>query len=550
MVPWRVAQGERLYRDVQFQHGPLAPWLGAASDHAFGRSLPARTSLAALLALLHLAALDALARRFLSAWRAALATSVAVAVAVFLHPGGWLFPFSFDCAIAVTALTWALALTARDRERSDGLAGFCLLAALLARVEIGLAGVAILALAARREPIRLLRLTLFPLTAGAVAYGAVSLGIPVDRLVSDGWLCVIDPPEAFRHVYRAYAGLDRIGLRSAELALAFIVLALIAALVCATAAIAARLEPRRPRAARAAEVGGWMLLAAVAAVRMWPPASMAQSLSLLPPLVRVVPPCVVVAAAWRLVLRILRREPRGPLARIPDAVLWVAAVFAARLLLAAGYVGPYGAFFRPLPIVVCVAGLLAIADSAAPAIGRALPRLVAAALGLFLASRCAMVARFYREPGWGPVRTPAGSLWLPEPVAGTTRDALGDLGARIPPGGSLSGFPEAGFFGYTLGLRNPFWLEQFFPGRLDAAGEARAIALLASRPPDALLYANVLAIGEGQRAFGSDYLQRLDAAARSAYRTVATYGPGTRPGARIGDPDFFVEIRVPAGSNR
>src|SRR5689334_3642624 len=58
MVPWRVAEGERLYRDVQFPHGPLAPWLGAACDRLFGRSLPARTALAGGIALFALAALD------------------------------------------------------------------------------------------------------------------------------------------------------------------------------------------------------------------------------------------------------------------------------------------------------------------------------------------------------------------------------------------------------------------------------------------------------------------------------------------------------------
>jgi hypothetical protein len=60
------------------------------------------------------------------------------------------------------------------------------------------------------------------------------------------------------------------------------------------------------------------------------------------------------------------------------------------------------------------------------------------------------------------------------------------------------------------------------------------------------LYANVLAVGEGQRAFGTDYLPRLDAAARAATAPVAIYGPGARPDARIGDPQFFLELRVPA----
>lgn len=545
MVPWRVAQGERLYRDVHFHHGPLAVWLGAACDALFGRSLPARTALAGLLALLQLAALGRIASAALSPWRAALATSLAVSAAFFLRPGGWMFPFSFDCAIAVAALTWAVVFAGRDRARSDGAAGFCLLAATLARVEMGLAGVAIVTLAVlagRREPLRLLRLAFFPLAASAAAYGAVSYGIPRERLIADGWLRVLSPPEAFVHVYRAYAGLDRLGLRFAELALAAVLLVLVAALVGLAAAASRRLGSRGVLAAEAVVCAA---LAGAAAVTIRPPRGIEETLSLLPPLVRVIPPVIAAAAGWRLVLRLLRREPSGAMSRVPDAVLWLGGIFATRILLAAGYGGPYGSFFLPLPAVLAAVGLLTLADRMAPVIGPALPRLTAAALTVFVLARGVSTLQLYRRPGWDLVATPAGALRLPEPVAGATREALSDLASRVPAGGSLAGFPEAGFFAYALGLRGPFSTEQFFPGHLDGAGEAHAIALLRQRPPDVLLFANVLAVGEGQRAFGTDYLRRLDAAAREGFATAAIYGPGARPDARIGDPDFFVELRVP-----
>ena len=86
-MPWRLAHGEKLYGDIHFHHGPLGPFLAAASEGIVGRSLPARIALAALVALLHLGALERLSRRVLSPWRAALATSAAVAAAMFLRPG-------------------------------------------------------------------------------------------------------------------------------------------------------------------------------------------------------------------------------------------------------------------------------------------------------------------------------------------------------------------------------------------------------------------------------------------------------------------------------
>ena len=311
MVPWRVAQGERLYADVEFHHGPLAPFLGAASDRLFGRSLPARTALAAAIALLHLLALVRLARRMLPAGRAALAASIAVAAAVFLRPGGWLFPFSFDAALAVAAITWALELAARNTRRSDALAGACLAAALLSRLELGLAAVAVLALAHRGGIGRLRRLALWPLAAAAAGYAGVSAGIPLRTLEADGWLRLLDPPEAFRNVYRAYAGLDRPALRLTELLLS------------------ARRSPVRGGPARggrdrvlAAESSGrrcgtarsrpWpsRRFAFVAAARFRPPASFSETAALFPPLVRVVP------LARRRRRRLAARPPaRGPRTR-------------------------------------------------------------------------------------------------------------------------------------------------------------------------------------------------------------------------------------------
>ena len=73
MVPWRIAQGERLYRDVAFYHGPLGPFLAAGVDRLAGHSLAARTLLCAAIALLHLEGLRRLAGLLASPRRAALA---------------------------------------------------------------------------------------------------------------------------------------------------------------------------------------------------------------------------------------------------------------------------------------------------------------------------------------------------------------------------------------------------------------------------------------------------------------------------------------------
>lgn len=544
MVPARISRGEALYREVHFHHGPLAPYAGAALDRLAGHSLAARIAFAALLGLLHLEALRRLAASWLPAGRGALSAALAVALAFFLRPGGWLFPFSFDMAIAVAAVTWALVFVAPGTRKGDLRTALCLLAALLSRLELGLAAIVVLALEARARPRRLRLLALLPVAATALAYAGLSIGTPLPTLVSDGWLALLHPPEAFRNVYRTFAGLDRPGFRLVELALAAALLLLIAALL-AVAATMARLASSRPRMARAVRILPPALLGATALLALRPPASLAETFSLFPPLVRVVPLALVAAAISRLVGLLLGRAPGGVFAGVADSVLFMAALFGARLLLAAGYAGPFNAFFLPLPAVVACAALWRGAELAAPRVGHALPALLSSALAVFLVFRLLVLTDAYRRPGWTRVTTPAGSVVLPEPVAATTRVALRDLERRIAPRGSLAGFPEAGFFNYVLDLENPLPLEQFFPGHLDAAGESRIIARLESKPPDAVVLINVHAVGEGARAFGKDYLLLLDRTIHRDFASAAAFGPGARPDARIGEPGFFIEVRVP-----
>ncbi|HKA36290.1 MAG TPA: hypothetical protein VKH43_05685 [Thermoanaerobaculia bacterium] len=547
MVPRRLARGEALYRDVQFFHGPLAPCAGAAVERLGGK-LAARVSFAAILALLFLEALRRISARLASPGRAALASALAVALAFFIQPGGWLFPFSFDTAIAVAAITWALVL-AGGTARRDGPAGLCLLAALLSRPELGLAAMAALLFEARSERRRFRLLAIAPLAAATLLYAAVSVGTPLSRLVSGGWLALVRPPAEFRHVYRVYAGLDRPGFRLLELALVLVTLALAAAWLAAVAAVS-RSARRSPGLAKGIEVIGIALLAAAALAAWRPPAAWSPTLSLIPPFVRVVPPILAIAAASRLLTRFRRREPRGVFAGVPDSILFVAALFAARLLLAAGYAGPYNAFFLPLPAAVACVALWRLAEEASGQVGAALPRLTTGALAILLAFRALVLFDIYRGPGWSRIATSAGSLWLPEPVAWTTARALDDLGKRRRPAGTLAGFPEGGFFNYVLDLKNPLPAEQFFPGRFDRAGEADIVRRLEGNPPDALVLINVLAVGEGATAFGKDYLVELGEAIQRDFPVAASYGPGARPGARIGDPGFFIEIRTPAGAAR
>ena len=476
--------------------------------------------------------------------RTGLAVSGIVAAVFFARPGGQLFPFSLDTAIAVAAIAWTLHLAAgRASGPRETAAAVCVLAALLSRPEMGLLAAVALVLDGNGGP-RLVKLVLLPLLAAGLLYTVLSLGVPLRTLHQEGWLALLGPPEAFRNVYAAYAGFDRPSLRIAELGLAAVLLALIALLV-ALGALAAR-QTKTRLAAKGVEAGCVFLLAAAAWFSLRPPSSLTHTLDLFPALIRVVPPLVLAAAVWRLATRLPRGGARhaGP-GGIPDSILLVSAVFASRVLLTAGYSGPYGSFLLPLPLLVVSAGLFASTDRMALSLGPAFPRLAAAALVVFIVFRVAVSWDENRRGAWSRVETPAGSLYLVEPVAAATQQALLALSTHLPPDGTLVGFPEGGFFNYVLDRRNPLPQEQFFPGHLDARVEQETIRRLNERPPDAVLLANVLAVGHGSLAFGRDYLVGLGHFLDEGFAPAASFGPGSGASARIGDPQFFVTIRVP-----
>jgi hypothetical protein len=452
----------------------------------------------------------------------------------------------------VTAATWALLLAARPEGGRGAAVALCLFAAFASRPEIGLAAatIAVIAPAARGASARgvrfapgMLRAASAALAAAAAVYALVSGGTPLATLRQEGWLAFVSVPREFRSVYLSFSGLDRPALRLAELAIAVLLLLVLAGGLCLLAYAARNGGAHAAFASMAAAALG-LILVALACLR--PPAGLQAAVAILPPMVRPLPLFVIAGALWRIGARLSGRADRGIFEAVPEGLLLLAALFAARLVLAAGYVGPYDAFFLPLPVVVGTIGLCGLADrvSRRPELP-AFSRLVTATLSVFLAFRCAERALLYRAPGWARVDTPAGGLFLRQPVADATRRALAFLEGATTRGRTLVGFPEVGFLQYVLDRKSPLPEDQFFPGHLDADAEQRAIASLRQSPPDAFVYVNVLTVGHGAVAFGHDYLRDLDAAVHADSTPVAAFGPGAHTGAAIGDPDFFIEVRVP-----
>ena len=87
-VPMRLAAGERLWKDVGYYYGPLAPYAVADAFRAFGTSVATYVGCALAAAAATLAALLLAARRFLTPASSLAVAAVAVGVLAFAPENG------------------------------------------------------------------------------------------------------------------------------------------------------------------------------------------------------------------------------------------------------------------------------------------------------------------------------------------------------------------------------------------------------------------------------------------------------------------------------
>ncbi len=253
IVPARLADGERLYRDVVYHYGPAGPWINAVVIRIFGRRFAALEAVGLLASILLFCSLARLTARAGSRLSAFLAATWGAAVCLGAPAGGsFLFPYSFGTLIALAAAFLCLDQASDARgARSDGLAAGGLALALAAKPEIGAACVLLLLLwLLRSEERRRLSRQTFRIVGGglggaAVAYGIAFAGISLASLSPEGPLALFAPPREWRNVYRLLAGLGdpARAIRATGTALFCGVVLLV------LAALAANIAVRAPRAA-------------------------------------------------------------------------------------------------------------------------------------------------------------------------------------------------------------------------------------------------------------------------------------------------------------
>lgn len=445
-VPMRLASGERLWSEVGYYYGPLAPYAVAAAFRLFGATVATYVGFALLAAAATVGALLAAGRRILEPAVNAAVAAVAVGVLAFApENGAFAAPYAMAALLAV-GLVWGAYLAAASGRAS--LAGLLCALALLAKPESlpALVGV-VLAAGSWRGAVRVVA-TAGVLSAGG--YAVAMAGIPIGDLVSYGPLRHFVMPPEFRELYLRVSGLHP-ALLSRGVGGLLAGAALLGGWALAATGLAAR-ERARTAAGGALALAGF--LAGAVLLREPVVTTGVRGLPLLAAL------AAVAAAAD------LRRG--DPAARLPLAAALVGLAFAWRTALWTVPLYPYAPLgaVSALPAVAWLIGCRV--PAAAPPDARRRGALVAL-LPLLLAPLLFLprLVEFYRAPRV-EVEGPAGR-WLPPGDEGALFarlvNHLRNAGVKDR---DLVVLPEAGALSFLLGVRSPLRFEQVLPGHVDA----------------------------------------------------------------------------------
>jgi len=552
-VPWKIAEGQVLYRDIAYNYGPLSPYLNALALSVLGVRLGTLVFVGFVGAGLGAVLVWLLARRFVGRIGALALVSVFLFECVFQHyfwngSFNFILPYSFPAVHAVLlALGAMLALRRHCEQGSLGalaLAGVLGGLAALAKVEIAAAAAGALAAATLlfrtrifSEPARAIRATLVwsipALGVAAAGYLPFVLASSWERVVREN---VFKPTlvDARTNVFfLRQLGLEHPGASLGALAASAAFWGGAIALLALAARVGTRARgPGRGRGSRATAallagavlVAGWFLLPFDTVYRALPLAA-----------------AVVVAVAGVRALRRARGESGGgtPGSDAFAAAFGVLALLAlARIVLNAGTY-QYG-FFMALPALL----LLGILGAALvprwlgfePRTARLHAALVLLLL-LVVGARDFLVASApkYRAKTLaieGRRGTMYAFPWRPRYEA--IAIAIRHLETHHPDANeTLVVIPEGAAINFLTGRRNPTSFDLFLPPELAAPGaEDRLVAELRATKPDTILLIDRSVEEYGFAGPGIDYALALMRFVEANYTVEAKIGP--RPFATRG----------------
>jgi hypothetical protein len=543
-VPWQIARGKALHRDIATLFGPLSPYVNALWFRLFGVSLTVLAAMNLLILGATMAAIHWLLARATDRIAASAATLAALLLCGFsqyLDVGNYNFvtPYSheathgFGLAVAAIVLFYRAMAMERSMEREGvsratpfALSGFCFGLVLLTKPEVALA--AFIAIAAgvtataalgatdRRSLMRGLIPFVLAATIGPLAFAmffrasaGMSIGGAV-RATANGWIVAFTRSIATNPFYLRVSGFDAPWTNAFKMIRIFAGAAITVA--CALALASARPQSRTTRFAVIALQALFLLAAALA----FPMFQVARAL----PLFALTGGAV---AVYRLAGDGSSREAR---VRAVALVMWSAFAVA---LLAKMFLNTqiyhYG-FYLALPsLTVAVVVLVALV----PAGVMRLRLMMLAIVAVAIAPDLALANLTYRaktlsvgSDGDRFFAADTSTFWQGRAV----RDALAWIDGNVPTDATIAVLPEGVMINYLARRETPVRFINFMPPELIAFGERAIVEAFEAHPPDFVLLVHRNTKEYGYASFGSDpaYGHEIVGWMDRRYRAVHTIG--------------------------
>jgi hypothetical protein len=550
-VPWRLRQGDVLYRDVAYFTGPVSPYLDALWFRLFGTSLMtlalANVAVLVLIAALLLHLLERAADR-LSACAATVVflTLFAFAQLEVYGNSNYVTPYSHETThgtlIALSALACVERWMRTDRWPWLAAVGFLLGLSFLTKVEYFLATAAACGIGiggwmwgrglGPRDALRTVALVLAgALAPPAAAFGALCTAMPAGlaaRGVLGAWPYVIDSRITSLRFYAWVMGVDR-PLYNARLFFQWVLPHAAFAGMAVVLAFALRKKRRGAGLFGLAFLAAWALLFAIQGTpRIW--------LEAFRPL-----PLFTALALAACIGAGVRNRRAADLARravLQASVCTYALVLIGKMVLNARLQGYGYALAMPATMVFCVA-IAGWIPRAIEARGGNAAVFRGAAFGLLAAAISAHVVIMQRYLAAKTVEVGRGAdAFLADGRGTFVNETLSALEQRLEPGDTLAVLPEGVMLNYLLRVKAPARYINYMPPELLMFGEENMLAEFEAHPPDWIVLAHKSTSEYGLPFFGRDYGARLFAWITAHYLTDATFGQpplekGTRFGLRI-----------------
>lgn len=500
-IPWQLAAGKVLYRDLFYLNGPLSPYYHALLFRVFGASLLALV----LSNLAVLAGAAALIYRLIQQMSDRRAARAAVLVFLLLFAFGhlensgnynWITPYSHELTHGLLLVLALLALLVRDQAhpRTGNVvwAGILYGLAFLTKVEIfvGATAVALAWLVCLRREGRLqamavgLAAALFPVVVcGLFLLMQMEWRVAL-RGLAGGWSHLLKTPLAGQIFYRTLAGLDN------PILYGRLLLEGVASVLLLAAAAAGGDYYRQVRRSRWLAAGiGLCLLAALWLKAPFPLLLAGPELP-----VAALLGCALGAYAKHQTTR-RRGNPAGPWPLAPGLLLlW--SVLAGALLLRFGLRPrlPHYGFVLALPATLL---LVVLALYHIPRVlaawyggGRWFRRLALGGLAvsvgfwLVLSGLCYGAKTVWAGRGGDAVRTYS-ARW--DPLSYGLAAAAAHIERHTPPDSTLVVLPEGALVNYLARRRNPTPYVSYMPAEMASIGENAMLAALEQARPDYVL---------------------------------------------------------------